>query len=129
MKRHRVWLICGPLSCGLGVLAAFYLEKASMHGPVNDAVFYALSIGYLPMVLLGIVATLVGSVTWARHARQQYLILAGAILIPLALLAMKLTPVNIHGWTFSLVFPYIAAMTIGVLFLTFATVRYALRNR
>ena len=123
MKHHRLLLTFGPLLCGLGVLAVFWLETASMQGPINDSVFSIVSVGYLPMVLIGVSATLVGSIMWAWRARTKRLVLAGFILGPLAFVAIKFTPINIHGWTFSLVFPYLTAAGVSVLFLVFAVVK------
>ena len=124
------WLVLsGLLLCGLGVLGLFYLARASLEGPTIGGFFDMLGFVSVPFVLIGVLATLAGSIIWARQARLPRLLLVGLLLVPAALAAMKFTPVNIHGWTFSLVFPYLATLTIGVLFLVFAAVRYALGKR
>ena len=119
----------------LGIIFNFRLERHSLNGAGIDREFLFLEYTSLPMVLLGLLTTVVGSMVWAwRQASVSQLAVSGAGIAILASLVAKLIPINIHGWTGSLMFVYVAFILIGMLFLVFAAVRFtssrfALRRR
>ena len=120
------WLISvGVCLTILGVLFSFQLERHSFRTAV-DTEFVFLKYAFLPSLLLGLLATLVGSVIWAwRRTSVSSLASYGVVIAALTLLAAKLIPINIHGWTGSFMFVFSVSMLIGVLFVAFAAVRFA----
>lgn len=125
---HRLsarWLILvGVCLTTLGVLFSFQLERHSLRAGI-DREFFFLEYTFLPVFLLGLLATLVGSVIWAwRQTSVSSLASSGVIIATLTLLAAKLIPINIHGWTGSFMFVFLVSLLIGVLFFVFAAIRF-----
>lgn len=118
------WLIViGACLTGLGVFFYYQLEQHRTL-PSGDIEYAFLRSTFLPTLLVGLLVTLVGSVSWAWYAPILRLAICGAALSASALLATRLTPINIHGWTGSLELSYATALFIGALFLLFASVRF-----
>ena len=129
------WLILvGVYLTALGMVFSFQLERHSLHASI-DREFFFLEYAFLPVLLLGLLATLVGSVMWAwRRASVSSLAASGRFITVLTLLASKAIPINVHGWTGSFIFVFLVSLLIGVLFVVFAAVRFtssrlALRRR
>jgi hypothetical protein len=120
------WLILiGVCLTALGILFNFQLEEHSFSGAGIDKEFVFLEYTSLPMVLLGLVTTVVGSLIWARQqASVSRLAESGAAIAVLTFLAAKLIPIDIHGWTGSFMFVWVVSLLIGVLFFVFAAVRF-----
>jgi len=126
-RRRPVWLmLMGMCVSALGVLSNFELERSSYAGNASP-LYHLLQYTYIPMLMLGLLATLIGSAIWARHAPLVTLLWSGLLLGALALAGPKVTPINLHDWTGSIMFVYVAALLIGILFLIFAAVRYISR--
>jgi ABC-type glycerol-3-phosphate transport system permease component len=118
-------IVIGVCLVALGISFNFQLERHSLNEDGVDKEFVFLEYTSLPMVLLGLLTTVVGSTIWAwRRASVSSLVLSGAALAILTSLAAKLIPINIHGWTGSFMFVFVASLLIGVLFFVFAAVRF-----
>lgn len=135
---YRFWarwlILIGICLTTLGVLFNFQLERHSLRAG-TDWEFALLEYAFLPVLLVGLLATLVGSVICAwRQTSVSRLGSSGLVIATVTLLAAKLIPFNIHGWTGSLMFVFVVSLSIGLIFLLFAAVRFtssrlALRRR
>jgi hypothetical protein len=113
------WLILiGICSTAVGILSDFRLERH-----ISDSEFNFLYRSYLPAFLLGLAATLIGSVLWARRAAINNVALWGLGILICGPLALSRLPINIHGWTANFLFVGFDAILIGGLFLIVAAVR------
>jgi hypothetical protein len=118
------WLI--RIGVTLTALGVFLFYELQLHGIdwADSRKYDFLYATFRPTLLIGLVATLAGSVTWAWRAPLLRLAVYGAVLAALPFLAGYYTPINIHGWTVSLAFSYVTTFFIGVLFLVFASARF-----
>jgi hypothetical protein len=122
---RRVILI-GICMAALGVLFDLQLERNSFHTTGSTKEFFFLEYTFFPLLLLGLLVTIAGSMIWAwRTTSILSLASIGVVLILSSLLAANLVPINIHGWTASLVFVFVGSSLIGVLFVVLAFVRFA----
>jgi hypothetical protein len=118
------WLVLiGILLTSTGMLFNFQLQRHSMGASRVDFEWDFLEYTFLPVLLLGLLTTLIGSVTWARHAAIRRVTCFGFGIVILASLAFAIIPVNIHDWiaAFMIVFPI--TILLGVLLLLVAAVR------
>ena len=123
------WLILIGLCLTVaGVLANFQLER---HSFVNtqDSEFRFLSDTFLPILMLGLLMTLIGSLLWAWRATIRDLVLYGLGIIILVPLALALIPINIHGWTAAFMFVGAVGILVGALFLVSAGVRALVEHK
>jgi hypothetical protein len=123
------WVILiGLCVTAAGVLASFQLERHSFV-ETQDFEFRFLSEIFLPVLALGLLTILTGSVLWAWRAVIRDLVLYGLGTLILAPLALALIPINIHDWTAAFMFVGAAGILIGSLFLVFAFVRALVHHR
>ena len=127
MARSSAHSLIGVGVCltALGVVSYFQLERHSFYS-TRDLQFQFLSIAFLPVLSIGSLVTLLGSAMWAWRAPILRVAVCGTALSALALLTGHLTPINIHDWTGSLMFPYATSLFVGALLLVFASVRFTL---
>jgi hypothetical protein len=121
--RWFIWI--GVSLTTLGILLNFLLEQQTLH--LGWAGFNLLQHTFPPMIMLGLLVTLAGSVAWGwRRASVSRLALCGVVVAVLALVAVKLIPINVHGggWTLWLGFACLIALLIALLFLVFAALRF-----
>lgn len=119
----RWLLVAGVGLSALGVVFYYQLERRSFVG-TDDWQFRFLQSAFIPCLLIGLLVTLVGSACWAWQSPVSTVAICGALLLPLALLARRLTPVNVHDWTESLDLSSAVAFFIGILFLFLAIGRF-----
>jgi hypothetical protein len=123
--RPWMWLIpTGVSLVGVAIFCNFELARRSSVATLTDSEFYFLEFVYIPMLMLGLLASVIGSVNWAKRARLRNLVVTGLLIGTAALIAMKVSPINIHGWTGGLMFVFPTALLVGILFLIFAVVRF-----
>ena len=123
------WVILiGVCLTAAGVLAYFQLERHSFVS-TEDFEFRFLSDMFLPILALGLLTTLTGSVLWAWRAKIRDLVLYGLGTIIFVPLAVTLIPINVHGWTAAFMFVGVAGILIGGLFLVSAIVRALVHHR
>jgi hypothetical protein len=123
------WIILIGLSVtAAGILASFQLERHSFV-ETRDFEFRFLSEMFLPVLALGLLTTLTGSVLWARRAAIRDLVVYGLGTIILIPLALALIPINVHDWTAVFMFVGLAGVLIGSLFLVFAFGRAIVHRR
>jgi hypothetical protein len=115
-------ILIGVCLTAAGVLLYFQLERHSFV-ETQDVEFRFLSETFLPVLALGLLTTMAGSILWARRAAIRDLVLYGLGTIILVSLALKLIPINVHDWTAAFMFVGAAGILIGSLFLLFAIVR------
>ena len=123
--RPWMWLIPSGVSLvGLAIFCNFELEHRSSVGTLSDSEFYFLEFTYIPMLVLGLLASVVGSVNWAKRSPLPNLVVAGFLTSAAALVASKVSPFNIHSWSGVLMFVFPTALLVGIVFLIFAVVRF-----
>ena len=123
VSRSWAWLILvGVCLAAVGILFNFELEHSFRALTISQ--FFFLEYTYFPMLIFGLLTTLVASVMWSRRVRSLILALTGAVVIGLTLLVSVLVPFNIHGWSGSFMSVYVVALLIGLLFLVLAAVRF-----
>ena len=117
------WLIVfGVCVTAAGVLASFQLERRSFVS-TTDFQFRFLTDAFLPLLVLGLLTTLIGSLLWAWRAAIRDLALFGLGIIILMFMLLSQALISVHGWTGALLPVSAAGMLIGGLFLAFAVVR------
>jgi hypothetical protein len=113
----------------LGVYFEFLLEKRSFELSWPDREFFFLQNASLPMLVLGFLIAVVGSLLGAwRLTSAPVLLSISVIALLTASLAMKMFPINIHGWTASLILPCLGAYLIAGIFMAFAVARLKSRS-
>jgi predicted permease len=100
-----------------GVLLYAALERHSFYN-TDDWLFAILSSSFLPALLIGTPLTIVGAATDrmlpTKRARNQGLICWAVAVLSLFLFARF---GNVHGWTFSFIFPAFAGFFAGAIYL------------
>ena len=124
------WVILiGICSTMVGVLSDLQLERHSFAMTTIDFEFFFLERVFLPALILGLIVTLVGSILWGLHAPIRNVALWGLGIVVLVPLSLALIPINIHGWTMSLMLAGVGMTSIGGLLLIFAAVREFKKHR
>lgn len=107
---------------GLGVLFEFLLEHLEN---TQNFEFSFLDHVSFPALAIGILLLCIGGVMWGRRASPAKVAIYGAVIAVLAFAGGWLTPINIHGWTASLMFVYTAIAILGIVLLFVAAARHA----
>ena len=124
--RTSLWKIIafsGMFLTGLGVLFVFLHGRLSSHS-TDGFLFSFFMSAELPTLTAGLFCTLVGMIGWARHLERRHRLAASGTFFIAGLLAY-LSPINVHDWTFDLVFVIAGAWVIAVVLAVMAAVRRA----
>jgi len=109
------WLACaGLLLAGTGVLFNFLLERYNA---------FALQYYYIPLILVGDLATVSGTVNYARGLSARSSLITGLVTLGLTLAAWWIIPMSIHGWTGSFMLVLPAGLVVSGVFLIKSTTR------
>ncbi|MHB8753519.1 MAG: hypothetical protein ACYC92_00965, partial [Candidatus Acidiferrales bacterium] len=93
VRAHRLWAWLIAVGVGLAALGIFFnfeLECKSRATALTDFQFFLLEYTYIPMLMVGLPASLLGSAIWAWRAPVLKLVWSGIILGICALVAAKL---------------------------------------
>jgi hypothetical protein len=116
------WLIpVGVMLTAAGIGGFFLLDYLSYEDPPfyrTKACVVILSILWFsyPVGLLG---TLVGSVSWARRGDPGNVLGAALLIVLMVFLTGSMIPFNVHSWTMSIAFAYFVALLIALMFCIF----------
>lgn len=116
---RRLFLL-GSWTTFLGIILYALAGSLSRNVYILDA-FVVLS---LSMTFLGLVALMVGGVMWAWRVSIAWMLLSALTVGGLGLLVAEFGDINVHGPTFILAFVVLAAVTIGVLVVSIAVIRF-----
>jgi hypothetical protein len=123
------WLILVGLSASvLGIMLYFQLGRI-VDLRVGFDVLSTAAILSLCRTPLGLLAAVIGGLTWACRAQLVYLLLAAASVGIVAFLLAELVNINIHGPTAIFIFVIFAGALFCVLILLIAAVRFTLARR
>jgi hypothetical protein len=123
------WSILVGLSASVfGIILYFQLGRiVDLH--VGFDVLSAAAVLSLCITPLGLLAAVIGGLTWACRAQLAYLLLAAAAVGIVAFLLAEFVNINIHGPTAIFIFVIFAGALFCVLILLIASVRFIRAQR
>lgn len=121
-------ILIGITASTLGIILNFQLDRI-VDLRMGLSVLNTAAIASLAMILLGLLAALIGAVTWACRAPLVYLPLSGVSAGVVAFLLAELVNINIHGPTGVFLFVVPACVLACALILLIAAVRFLLPRR
>jgi hypothetical protein len=120
------WLIfIGVCVTSIGIAVAAQLERDKRPPSVIRIgfVWNFLESTFVAAVLLGLLVTFIGSVTWAWRVPIRRVVWCGIEIVILAPIVYAFVPINVHGSLAVLMIVFPVAMLIGILFIIFAAAR------
>ena len=120
----------GLVLTAFGVYSNFKVETELLISRGNAETAF-LEDAYMPSLLAGLLLILIGSLLWVFRAqvRARTSAIVGSAVAILGFAAGELTPINIHGWTASLMLAYVMVVFVGLLLMVISVVRLLLARR